>query len=162
MTVTNNKSFAKIPIDNNKKLTNNTNSVQNQTLHSDLWCSTMAYRQECWILQKVPIYAPDFALEQHNPLSGSDLSIFSIYDKAIKNRFSDHQKMIDNSPHHDNPYNYKEIKYLTKIVDRLAIDLRWITESWEVNIWMNRQSGTFLFSDNSEEGNQVITIFLHT
>jgi DNA-directed RNA polymerase specialized sigma subunit len=108
----------------------------------------MVYQQDYWILQKVPICALYFALEQYNPLSGSNLSIYAIDYKAIMDRSLDYIKKDTKFSESRASVHLQRDKVFDEVVDRFAFDILWIKESLEFNIRMDRQSGTFLFSGN--------------
>ena len=99
-----------------------------------------------------PYIALYFALETYNPSTDKDLSIFCFDYTAIMEESIKHIKGKDKlfnetrssiQGHQDSLFD--------ETVDRCAYDIAWITEPAELNVRLDRQSGTFLISGNLEK-----------
>lgn len=96
-----------------------------------------------------PYIALYFALETYDPFSKNNLAIFAIdytdlmdnslnYIKEKDNRFQETRFSVHN----------KRDEVFDEVVDRYSYEIAWITEPIEMNVRIDRQSGTFLISGN--------------
>lgn len=99
-----------------------------------------------------PYIALYFALESYNPLSEKDFSVYAIdYTAIMENSLQFIKKKDSAFLESRESIQSKRDEIFEEVVDRFAYDILWITEPLEVNIRMDRQSGTFLISGNKEK-----------
>ena len=98
-----------------------------------------------------PYIALYFALENYNPLSGNDLSIYCLDYSCIMERSVAYIKSKDKLFNESRlSIHGRQDAIFDDVVDRYAYDIAWITEPIELNARIDRQAGTFLISGNLE------------
>jgi hypothetical protein len=101
-----------------------------------------------------PYVALYFALETYDHLHNNDLAIYALDYKTIMDKSIEYIKAKDSKfSYGRNEMQFKNDDVFEDFVDRHSYDILWITEPFELNVRMDRQSGTFLIS-----GNRVKTI----
>lgn len=99
-----------------------------------------------------PYIALYFALEAYDPFSKKDLAIFAIDYTALMDKSLHHIKSKDNKFQETRfSLHSKRDQVFEEVVDRYSYDIAWITEPIEMNVRIDRQSGTFLISGNLEK-----------
>ncbi|AUQ27074.1 FRG domain-containing protein [Dickeya zeae] len=93
-----------------------------------------------------------FALEAYNPQSKKDLAIYALDYSSIMDQSLEFISQKDSS------FKFKRLDIIGKqdhlfedVVDRFSYEVVWITEPLELNIRIDRQSGTFLISGDRKK-----------
>ncbi len=96
-----------------------------------------------------PFVALYFAIEAYDHQSGKDLAIIAInytelMDKSVKFICEKDRTFIETRE----TVAGKQDEIFTEVVDRFSYDIAWVTEPRQLNIRLDRQSGSFLLSGN--------------
>lgn len=98
-----------------------------------------------------PYVALYFALEAYNPLSKDDLAVYALDYTAIMD------VTLDRVSKQDNSFNRNRLdvscdtdRVFDDIVDRFCYSVLWVTEPLELNVRIDKQTGTFVLSGNTE------------
>ena len=99
-----------------------------------------------------PYVALYFALEAYNPLLKKDLAIYAIdYNSIMDESLSYISKRDSSFKKTRNEIIGKQDSLFDDVVDRFSYEVVWITEPLELNARIDRQSGTFLISGDTEK-----------
>lgn len=98
-----------------------------------------------------PYVALYFALEYYNPQQNLPLSLYAfdysaILEKSIAYIKSKDKEFLETS---ESVYE-KQDEIFSNVVDRFRFDIAWVTEPKLLNVRLDRQSGSFLLSGNSD------------
>lgn len=99
-----------------------------------------------------PYVALYFALEAYDPLLKKDLAIYAIDYNSIMDVSLSYISRRDSSFNKTrNEIIGKQDELFDDVVDRFSYEVVWITEPLELNARIDRQSGTFLISGDTEK-----------
>lgn len=99
-----------------------------------------------------PYIALYFALEAYDPFSKKNLAIFAIDYTSLMEKSLQYIQSKDNKFQETRfSLHGKRDQVFDEVVDRYSYDIAWITEPIEMNVRIDRQSGTFLISGNLEK-----------
>ena len=99
-----------------------------------------------------PYIALYFALEAYNPFLKNDLAIYALDYSSIMDESLAYISRRDSSfkkTRHE--IVGKQDELFDEVVDRFSYEVVWITEPLELNVRIDRQSGTFLISGDKEK-----------
>lgn len=96
-----------------------------------------------------PYVALYFALEAYNPLTAPNFAVFALDYSAIMERSISVIASRDGSfKETRQSLRQKQDEVFDDIVDRFAYDIAWVTEPTQLNVRLDKQSGSFVLSGN--------------
>ena len=99
-----------------------------------------------------PYIALYFALEAYDPGGGHDLGVFAIdYSAVMQSSVEFIRKQDSKFIETTQSINGKQDEVFEGTVDRFSYNILWVTEPNELNARIDRQSGTFLISGNTDK-----------